>query len=151
MRKQIASAFAHRIRPTIVTTVAVASTLRDDALHFDGMNWTEVSEDDWANYSDAFYGFSPEAFLYFLPSLLVLTLDQRGLAADALVSSLDTSGNPDLWTDWFSERFGRLISSEISALTAWSREYLANGENGEGSVFARVQDTLTMLTLIVES
>ncbi len=90
MQQQITSAFEHRQRPAVVTSVAVASTLRDDARHFEGMDWTQVTADDWAGYSDAFFGFSREAFLYFLPSLLLLSVERSNLplnAADALVSS----------------------------------------------------------------
>lgn len=146
----MASAFEHRQRPAAVTAVAAASTLRDDARHFEGMDWTQVTADDWRGYSDAFFGFSPEAFLYFLPSLLLLSLEQSNLplnAADALVSSLDTSGDPDLWDDWFNARFRRLTASELAALRECSRVYLGGAEKAEGSEFARVQDTLAMLHL----
>jgi hypothetical protein len=150
MKQQITSAFRHRQRPTTVTNVAVSSTLRDDACHFEGMSWTQVTARDWAEYSDAFTGFSPEAFVYFLPSLLILSLEASNLplvAADFLVSSLDTSGDPDIWPGWFAERFEMLTSAEIRTLKDWSVAYLANAVKGEGSEFARVQDTLTMLEL----
>ncbi len=154
MKQEIAAAFGHRRRPPIVTTVAVSSTLRDDARYFEGMDWREVTADDWRMYSDAFFGFSAEGFLYFLPSLLMVSLETSSpglVAADLLVSSLDTSGDPDLWTDWFSDRFRRLTLPELRALKDWSGIYLRHDEKGEGSEFARVEDTLAMLALCLES
>ena len=76
MQQQILAAFGHRKRPAIVTNVTVCSTLRDDALHFEGKDWRDVTADDWHRYSDAFSGLSPEAFVYFLPSILTLSLDR---------------------------------------------------------------------------
>jgi len=154
MDQQIASAFRHRQRPPMVTNIVVDSTLRDDAHHFEGMDWTQVRADDWIEYSDAFAGFSPEAFLYYLPSLLILSLEKSNLpliAADSLVHSLDTSGDPEIWPKWFAERFEGLTSTEVRALRDWSSLYLTPGEPDEGSEFARVQDTLTMLELRLDS
>src|SRR6185369_10690078 len=132
----------------------VNSTLRDDARHFEGLDWTGVTASDWKEHSDAFAGFSPEAFVYFLPSLLVLSLDRSNwplVAADSLVSALDTSGDPELWPDWLRERFGLLTATELEAVRDWSTLYLADADKGEGSEFARVQDTVAMLALNAEA
>jgi len=154
MKQQIASAFGLRQPPAKVTDITVNSTLRDDAHHFAGLDWTRVTANDWRDYSDAFTGFSPEAFVYFLPSLLVLSLDRSNgplVAADSLVSTLDTSGDPELWPDWLRERFGLLTTAELEAVRAWSTLYLADAEKGEGSEFARVQNTVAMLALNAEA
>lgn len=150
MRQQIAFAFAHRERPESVTTVEVRSSLRDDALQFEGLDWTDVTAENWARYGDAFFGFSPQAFTYFLPSVLSLSLDQTLGAADALINALDTSGNPDIWDDWFSDRFRSLTLPELSVLQEWAAVYLAGRETGEGSTSARVQETLAMLRLALD-
>ena len=123
MKLKIASAFGHRHRPTIVTSVAQNSTLGEDSRHFKGKDWTQVTALDWAEHSDAFFGFAPAAFAYFLPSLLITSLDTHNMpliAADALVATLDTSADPDLWDDWFRDRFLRLTSAELRAIEDWS-------------------------------
>ncbi len=148
MTDEIASAFQNRERPANVTDVIVNSTLRDDALHFEGMDWSTITASDWKEYSDAYSGLNPQAFIYFLPSLLIASLEpesQPVVAADALVYSLDTSGDPDLWTEWFNERFMQLIPAELRVVKNWATSYLADAENGYGSEFERVQQTLDLL------
>ena len=150
MQQQIAAAFGHRKSPATVTVVAVCSTLRDDALHFEGKHWRDVTADDWLQYSDAFSGLSAEAFVYFLPSILTLSLDRANCpmgAADALIMSLDTSADPEIWPEWFSERFDLLSASEIEVIKDSANVYLADAAKGEGSEFTRVLDTLSMLEL----
>lgn len=154
MQQQVLAAFGHRKRPKTVTNVTVCSSLRDDAMWFEGRDWRDVTADDWLQNGDAYFGLSPEAFVYFLPSILCLSLDElkfpMGLA-DALVMSLDTSAEPEIWSEWFCERFGLLSVSEIQVLKDWTVLKLANTQKGEGSEFARIQDTLSMLELIKHS
>jgi len=153
MHQKIASAFGHRPRPIVVTNVDVCSSLRDDALHFEGKNWESVSANDWMRYGDAFFGFSPEAFVYYLPSILGLSLERSKelfAAADALITALDTSADPDIWPEWFSQRFGLLTADELEVLMDWSAHYLSEHSTGEGSESARVTDTLAMLELQLE-
>jgi len=153
MRQQIEIAFARRKRPSTVTTILVNSSLRDDARHFEGMDWTHVSAEDWHRWSDAFFGFSPAAFVYFLPSLLIVSLEssERWLGpADSLVSSLDTSADPDIWAVWFSERFPMLTLPELEVLSGWLTIYL-NGETADaGSKLVRAQDTIMMLRMLAK-
>lgn len=154
MRDKIASAFEHRQRPTDITNVTVCSSLRDDALHFQGKDWEEVGQQDWLSYSDAFFGFSPEAFAYFLPSILSLSLERAEgslPAADALITALDTSADPDLWGEWFVQRFGALTADELEVLQDWSTLHLSDASRGEGTEFDRVRDTLGMLQLALNS
>jgi hypothetical protein len=67
-----------------------------------------------------------------------------------LVTALDTSADPSRWDEWFAKRFARLNADEIAVLKEWSTHYLAGADRWEGSAFARVQDTLTMLELNLE-
>jgi hypothetical protein len=154
MKHQIASAFEHRQRPAEVTSVGVNSTLRDDARHFEGMDWTKVTVDDWAKYSDAFYGFTPQAFAYYLPSLLVASLEKNAMpliAADALIFVLDTSADPDLWNVWFSDRFRCLTSAELRTIRDWSAVRFTLVDNDLEAEYSRVRDTIEMLLLLTES
>ena len=123
-------------------------------MRFEGKDWRDVTAEDWLENSDAFFGLSPEAFAYFLPSILSLSLDHANFpmgSADTLIGSLDTSADPEIWPEWFCQRFGLLSASEIRALKDWAALYLANAEKGEGSEFERVQDTLSMLELTKQS
>jgi hypothetical protein len=154
MRTQITSAFAQRQRPKTVTTITVNSELRDDALHFDGMDWSQVVAEDWRHWSDAISGFTPDAFLYFLPSLLIVSLDKSNLplvAADVLISLLATSADPEIWHEHFSKRFQKLSLLELKALKDWTYIYLEGEPTTEGSDFARVQETIVLLELMLEN
>ncbi len=55
-------------------------------LGFAGRHWREIGWPDWESHPDAFYAFVPEAFIFYLPSLLLGALDApqgQLLAADA--------------------------------------------------------------------
>lgn len=154
MEQRIALAFSHRNPPASLTEVVVGSTLRDAALHFVGRDWTGITSEEWVDYSDAYYGFAPHAFAYFLPSILTLSLKHPTgslLVSEALVMCLDTSADPDIWPEWFSDRFRLLTLTELGVMKDWAAFYLARAEKGVGSEFARVLDTLTMLELCLQS
>jgi hypothetical protein len=153
MKRRIIEAFSQRQRPhSVIDQQIDGDTLRDDALHFDGKDWTTVTASDWLNYSDATHGLSPQAFIYFLPSLLITSLESSDglVAADSIIYALDTSADPDLWSEWFNERFLLLTPPELAVLKEWGAAYLANEDKGHGSTFVRVQDTLDMLSLLAE-
>lgn len=147
MQPDIASAFGPRELPSTVTEVTSNSTLRDDALNFRGVPWIKVTAEDWANHSDAFYGLSPQAFLYYLPSILA-GANKRSNVADMLVAVLDTSADPAVWPTWFAERFPLLTGAELQVLKSWAMDCVADVARFDATEAARVQDTLAMLELI---
>lgn len=153
LRLNIADVFVDH---TLLATLADISTRNDptgDASYFTGKHWAQLEATDWQDYSDAIYEFTPNAFLYYLPGVLIVSIDGRNpslTAADSIVTSLDTSGDPDIWTSWFSDRFGRLTPIELQVIADWLGFYLFEQEEIQRSELARGVDTITMLKLLVE-
>lgn len=122
--EQIRLCFKHRDKPMIIVGSTFGDSLEIDARYFENLNWEQVTTADWQGYSDAFCGMTAEAFCYFLPSILSLSLNglsDAPMVADYLADLLDTSGDPDLWDGFFLERFQLLVPDELIVLENWVR------------------------------
>jgi hypothetical protein len=149
-KDQIETAFQQRSRPEVITDVQVESTLRHDAMRFENRDWRSVTVDDWNEGSDAYFGFSPDAFRYFLPSIVALSLNSLHdlIAADQLIGSLDTSGNPEIWDEWFAARFVPLTSPELGVLLKWASFHREAADSHDELTMARVCDTIETLQIL---
>ena len=89
-----------------------------DARSFEGILWNQISIEHWRKNHSAIFAFSPCAFIYYLPSLLIYSLDSTSNlhSFECVVDMLDTSGNVDLWDGFFLDRFGSLDFAQCSAL-----------------------------------
>lgn len=128
----------------------------EDALWFTGRDWHELGWQDWQQHSSAIYFFVPDAFAYYLPSVLVLSFQNPGdglMAADALINELDRTPDPEGWTDDFASRFLRLNRAELEVLKEWLLQlceyapYKGWGiaASGPGDTFGRAFDTVDLL------
>lgn len=147
-RKDIEIAFKSRLQPEKTTDVDIASTLRYDALHFQGKNWRDITVEDWNLYSDAYFGLNPEAFLFFLPSLLSLALPELAngpYIVDALIGDLDTSGVVENWNDFFLQRFASLTGTELDVLSLWIGYHRQRSNPGREDELKRAARTVLML------
>jgi hypothetical protein len=69
----------------------------EEALWFSGRDWHELTWQDWQGHSCAIFFFDPEAFAYYLPSVLLLSAQNPSdslMAADSLINQLDCSPDP---------------------------------------------------------
>jgi len=100
LSEQIERVFSSRTKPVQVRLADEVIQLDDDvedALWFSGRDWHELTWQDWQEHSCAIYFFDPEAFAYYLPSLLLLSAQNPKdslNAADSLISELDRSPDP---------------------------------------------------------
>ena len=117
-----------------------------DTKAFQGKDWRVIDADLWRTHSDAFFFFTPEAWTYYLPSLLQIPVHAAVdvLARDSLIECLDRSPDPECWDDFFLTRLGRLNRSECGALRTWSLEPRMLNDYDEISK-ARVGDTIELL------
>ncbi len=149
LRSQIDAAFASRPRPSNLVEPRLPITPEQrDALSFAGRHWREIGWQDWVRHPDAFYAFVPEAFIFYLPSLLLGALDApqgQLLAADALIGVLDRSPEPYHWDAFMTARLIGLELPEYEAMKAWvlSRSGAA-GTHDEDSLM-RAYETLDLL------
>jgi hypothetical protein len=157
----IEKAFAGREMPAKVTD-SDCSDQRDsdvaDVLWFSGRNWREITWNDWKSRAEALCYFNRDAIAYWLPSVLLLSLqrpDEYLSSAAYLIKtfgSLDWTPSPDHWKDYFRARFVGLRTEEYEALKEWLlfmsnletyRKYL-NIKPGPGDIFERAIETVCL-------
>lgn len=93
-------------------TVAIhgisVTTDEDDGLWFTNRKWTEITWEDWEKYYCALFTFAPEAFIYYLPSIISLSLQRPNewlAPVDSIIAMLDMSPDIASFNDFFYERF----------------------------------------------
>jgi hypothetical protein len=125
LESKIAAAFLPRSKPLHLTPAheaLQATSEMNDAFTFKSLAWAQVTKEHWNQHSGAFFAFSPSAFLYFLPSVLTLSLREpkAWLApADSLVTVLDRSPNIETWDLFLLQRLVALQSEEYAVLRDW--------------------------------
>jgi|SRR5215470_5922983 len=155
--------FSSRPKPTQVIDDGVLKLDSDveEALWFFGRDWRELTWQDWQAHSAAIYFFCPEAFAYYLPSVLRLSAQNPSeelMAADSLISQLDCSPEPEGWPEGIASRFLGLNAAELDVLKEWLLqvcEYVPYRRwgiagSGPGDTFGRAFDTLDLLQKEVE-
>jgi len=147
---QIARAFADRTPPTLLTDSKQLSDVEyDEVMSFESMRWQDVTFDQIERNSDAVFWFSPEAFCYFLPGLMLAGLKENRVDAncyDALIGMLDRSAEPDSWDDFFQPRWPLLTVAQVDAVTAWAKWLQSVQPDAfHSNTFERVGNTLALL------
>lgn len=145
----IEQAFAWRKKPEKVIAPSPATTTeQEDALWFAGRDWRDITAQDWHAHRDAFYAFTPEAFAYYLPSVLRLALQSNAadlLPADALLSILDRSPSIENWDDFLVTRLGTLRPAECNVLKEWVSALRTIPQWASGHSLDRAFDTAVLL------
>jgi hypothetical protein len=158
-RQKVTAAFAHRTIPTEVLAPSAHRQCGSDVeetLWFTGRDWRTLTWTDWRDRYDAIFFLSPEAFAYYLQSLLCLTAENPAdslLAAEAVIHALDRSPTTDGWDDFFRPRYTTLTPAELDCLEHWllllceSPAYRSYGaaQGGPGDTFGRATDTVSLL------
>jgi hypothetical protein len=157
--ERIERVFARRAMPDVVVDMTSPFHIDSDveeALWFTGRDWQSITWDDWQKHPVAFTFFSKEALGYYLPSILLLSLQapQQALdPAESLIWELDRSPSTEGWTDNFANRFLGLTSTELDVLKEWLLQvceyplYKKSGlaASGPGDAFGRAFDTVDLL------
>ena len=157
--ERIDRVFSSRLKPDLVRLGDGVFQLDSDveeALWFSGRDRHELTWQDWQEHSSAIYFFDPEAFAYYLPSVLSLSAKNptESLdAADSLINELDMSPDAGGWSEGFASRFLELSPAELDVLKEWllqvceyapyRRWWIA--ASGPGDTFGRAFDTVDLL------
>jgi hypothetical protein len=121
----IKKVFSIHLRPN--TVIIAGQELRgdyEDALWFQGRDWESIEWDDWQNYPDSLTFFHPEAFRYYLPSALILSVKHKDKwlwVADSLMMSLIDLHDDTPWRESVYKRFQVLNLSELQLLHDWCK------------------------------
>jgi hypothetical protein len=157
--KEIDRAFAWRKKPAEVVGPEESAQFDSDveeALWFAGRDWRGIVWLDWQEHPVALGFFSREAFAYYLPSVLLLSLQrpqEELVSASSLIGMLDWSPSPECWTDNFKKRFLGLRSEEYDVIKEWLlfisdfEIYRIYGTPGPGDIFGRAFDTVSLAQL----
>ncbi|SRR5258708_37068099 len=160
LQEKIESAFAHRRMPAEVIEPEQYIQFDSDveeALWFAGRDWREITVKDWQQRSSAAIFLSREAFPYYLPSLLILTIQNPNsypeMAVDSIIFALDRSPNVEGWDEGLTRRFLGLKAEEFEAIKEWllfvceNVPHFSYGDaaSGPGETFGRAFDTIDLL------
>jgi hypothetical protein len=150
---EIEIAFNNREMPSVVVRTDGRTDPDDfssderDALWFLGKDRAGLSWEDWSKHAGSIFQFTPEAFAYYLPSLLTVSSaapDKWLMPADGLVSVLANEAHSvDRGSLEKNSRIRDLKSGEYQALRKWL-ELMAKYDtyNGVGAM-DEIKDALT--------
>lgn len=120
---QIENAFALRKLPKRVVDLAAPDTTEyNDARIFEGRTWRDLTCKDLDAHSDAVFGFTPEAFCYFLPGIFIAGISENRpelLVNASLIQMLDRTNVRSSWDEFFLLRWASLTSIECQAAQQW--------------------------------
>jgi hypothetical protein len=123
LRGKIIETFGCRPKPDeLVAPCEPVTSDQHDALSLGERTWQELTWDDWTKHSGAFYAFLPDAFRYYLPSILTLSIerpDQWFFPADGLMQILDRSPTIGYWDAFLTDRLLGLRACEYEVLSEW--------------------------------
>jgi len=135
--EKILSAFSSRQMPR----ETIPSPERDwldtderDALWFRGRLWQDLTWADWVAHRCALFQFSAGAFGYYLPSVMILSVQSPGewfIAADSLISMLATVAKTE--KSFTPKDFYTLEDRELKAVRDWL-EYLRGASGYESEM-----------------
>lgn len=147
--EEIQSAFAKRNIPDLLVPVGAPSTeVYEDAYNFGLAGVNSIDGNLIRHYPAAIYGFSPNAFAYFLPRFLVASIveDNAGLVTNTSIIGMLDRGGEKYWDDYFRERWTILSQEECASVQDWVL-WLSDAEPAEFNELelTRAFDTLDEL------
>jgi hypothetical protein len=87
-----------------------------------GYQWVDVAPAFWESHSDVVSWLSPTAFCYYLPSILLASIEQDWpnlSAVHSLMFMLDRTPDREFWDSHFEARWSLLKRAELAAVQAW--------------------------------
>jgi hypothetical protein len=164
LAEKIEEAFDSRPKPVQVglgDEVLQLDSDVEEAQWFAGRDWRSITWEDWEKHPVAIRFFSKEAFAYFLPSVLVLSLHDPKNALDAarsVIRDLDRSPDPNEWDPRFKDRYLDFNVEVYELLKEWLLqvcEYIPYkgwgiSASGPGDRFGRAYDTVDLLQREIE-
>lgn len=146
---RISHVFSARTIPNIVVEKTHAVTTEQNDLNwFVNRDWKSITWDDWEKHRDAIYAFSPEAFSYYLPSILSLSITRPGIwffPADALLGLLDRSPTVEYWDTFLTTRLVGLQMDEYEILKEWLLLICEYRSSEYSESISRAFDTVNLL------
>lgn len=146
----IRNAFDHRRMPALfLISEQLAAHECDDVMRFWGKPWSSLTAAQLEKHVEAVFWFTPEAFCYYLPGILSVSIRENKpwlVVNQSLVNMLNRSPDPESWDDFFSARWPRLTTMECEATQAWLL-WLSSVDDGSfpENALGRAFDTLELV------
>ena len=123
LKENIIKAFSWREKPLVLTN---SDELTADELleivTFSKISWQDTTSSLWEKNFDVIHFFSPKAFQYFLPGILIASVVDNIpslIVCEDIISSLNRSPNYDGWEDHFIKCWGDLSIDEYIVIEEW--------------------------------
>jgi len=123
--ERVERVFASRKMPVeLVGRVEPGSYSSDEqhALWFAQRDWRSLTSEDWIKHGDAVFRFTHEAFAYYLPSLLKISIeapDKWLNAASAIVTLLESGSALENWGYSHKSGFVGFSCDEFAIIREW--------------------------------
>lgn len=121
--EEIESAFSEREMPLSTTKKnAPATDEYTEAQWFGGKHWKTLSCADFDRLPSAIFGFSPEAFCFYLPGIMTASVRENYpdlMMNQSIINMLDRIAAPSSWDDFFGARWPLLSPTECGAVQQW--------------------------------
>jgi hypothetical protein len=121
---------------------------QDDAALLQGLRWTDVTAAFWRDHWWGLTSLRPAAFVYYLPSLLSVSVTDGlpyHMARDSLINTLDTSADPDTIPHFTWERMLLLSPLQFECLESWCQIVGSNRWFDDALQRERVELTVMVL------
>ncbi|WP_425218905.1 DUF6714 family protein [Ralstonia solanacearum] len=121
--KEIRAAFGARCRPS--RAIASSELTEDELAALDeimALDWRETNASRWEKLADVVSWLSPEGFCYYLPGILISTLEEQCpnlIAACSVLFMLDRTPTIEMWDEFFLERWSRFTVGELEVIATW--------------------------------
>jgi hypothetical protein len=126
---------------------------REDALLLQGLAWPDVAPEFWRDHWWALTSLLPQAFVYYLPSLLEISVTDDvpyDMARDTLVHTLNTSADAATIPHFTWERMLLLTPGQFECIEAWCEILAAKGWFDDALQQERVELTVMVLKDLVQ-
>jgi hypothetical protein len=123
----------------------------EDALWFAQRSWQDLTKEDWIHHGDAVFRFTHEAFAYYIPSLLILSIeapDHWLKAADAVVNLLESGSALENWGYSQKSGFIGFTCEEFAIIREWLVFFQNRETYNEAYGTDRVNGALKSLELL---
>lgn len=91
--------------------------------NFNSLRWQEIDKTLLQKNYSVIFLFSPEAFCYYLPAIMSISIKEKNgydlIIVDSLISQLDRSPIPDYWDNFLIDRWSLLKKEEFKAVQSW--------------------------------
>jgi hypothetical protein len=121
--EQVRAAFSQRTRPDKATESSDLTKDEHAALYeIFQRDWRETTAAEWERLFDVVSWLSPEAYCYYLPGIMLATIERNQpnlIASASVLFAIDRTPSIELWDDFFVARWTLFNREELEAIKAW--------------------------------